>query len=338
MTNLAQTLIVGTEPVQVNGAFSTSSFLETFGATPIAGRFFRADEERGATWPCSARTCGARASPRIQRSSAAPSRSMARLYTVIGVAPRLPAFWDADVWTTNPFQYPGRPRRHHSPRLQLSAAGRPLEAGREPMSRRGASWTCWPRGLPAAHPGNADAAWTLTAIPLRDDIVGAARSSLLTLLAAVGLLAGRRVCQRGEPPARSVHRPPAGNRLACRPRRLARPHRPAVPGREPVAERDRGGARRGVRVLGAAGPAGARAEQSRVCQRHPHQRAGAGGNRVAGARRRHGDGSLSGGAGIARPTLSRCCETADAPLPARSAAIAPAARSSRRKWRCRWCC
>ena len=40
----------------------------------------------------------------------------------------------------------------------------------------------------AAHPGNADAAWTLTAIPLRDDIVGAARSSLLTLLAAVGLL------------------------------------------------------------------------------------------------------------------------------------------------------
>ena len=34
----------------------TSTFLETFGATPIAGRFFRADEERGATSSSSARS------------------------------------------------------------------------------------------------------------------------------------------------------------------------------------------------------------------------------------------------------------------------------------------
>ncbi len=34
---------------------------------------------------------------------------MAGIYTVIGVTARLPAFWDADVWTTNPFQYPGVP-------------------------------------------------------------------------------------------------------------------------------------------------------------------------------------------------------------------------------------
>src|ERR1051325_7250188 len=46
---LSQTLLLnGTEPVQVNGALATSSFLDTFGATPLAGRFFRAEEERGA--------------------------------------------------------------------------------------------------------------------------------------------------------------------------------------------------------------------------------------------------------------------------------------------------
>ncbi|MGH9218138.1 MAG: ABC transporter permease, partial [Vicinamibacterales bacterium] len=49
MTQLARTLLLnGGEPIQVNGARSTSSFLDGFGATPIAGRFFRADEEHGA--------------------------------------------------------------------------------------------------------------------------------------------------------------------------------------------------------------------------------------------------------------------------------------------------
>ena len=48
VTRLPQTLLInGTEPIQVNGALTTSSFLEAFGAAPIAGRFFGADEERG---------------------------------------------------------------------------------------------------------------------------------------------------------------------------------------------------------------------------------------------------------------------------------------------------
>ena len=188
MTQLAQTLLLnGREPIQVNGALSTSSFLDGFGATPIAGRFFRADEERGANVAVIGED--------IWRTRFAADLSIVgrpitldgNIHTVIGVTPRLPAFWDADVWTTNPFEYPGISadtiRRGFS---FLQPVGR-LKPGVTEAEARGELEVLAKR-YEAAHPANADAAWTLTAIPLRDDIVGAARSSLLTLLAAVGLL------------------------------------------------------------------------------------------------------------------------------------------------------
>jgi predicted permease len=187
-TGLAQTLLLnGREPLQVNGALSTASFLDTFGATAIAGRFFRADEERGAAVAVLGED--------LWRSRFAASTSIVgqpitldgQIYTVIGVAQRLPAFWDADVWTTNPFDYPGVPadtiRRGFS---FLQPVGRLKAGASEEQARR--ELDVLATRYAAANPGNADAAWTLTAIPLRDDIVGAARSSLLTLLAAVSLL------------------------------------------------------------------------------------------------------------------------------------------------------
>jgi predicted permease len=187
MTNLPQTLIVGTEPVQVNGVFSTSAFLDTFGATPLAGRFFRADEERGASVAVLGEDLWR---TRFNADPSIVGRAITLdggIYTVIGIAQRLPAFWDADVWTTNPFQYPGIPedtiRRGFS---YLQPVGRLKPGVSEEQARR--ELDVLAARFAAAHPGNADAAWTLTAIPLRDDIVGAARSSLLTLLAAVGLL------------------------------------------------------------------------------------------------------------------------------------------------------
>jgi predicted permease len=187
-TGFAQTLLLnGRDPVQVNGALSTASFLDTFGATPIAGRFFRADEERAASvavlgedlW----RTRFAANSAIIGQ----PITLDGNIYTVIGVSQRLPAFWDADVWTTNPFEFPGVPadtiQRGFSFLLPVGRlkAGVSEEQARRELEVLAARYT-------AAYAANADAAWTLTAIPLRDDIVGAARSSLLTLLAAVGLL------------------------------------------------------------------------------------------------------------------------------------------------------
>ena len=185
-TYTSMTLILS-EPIQVNGAMSTSSFLDAFGATPIAGRFFRNDEERAAGAVVIGET--------IWRARFGADRSVigrpitvdGTPVTIIGIAPRLPAFWDADIFTTNPFQYPGvnedtirrgfsylQPIGRLKPGVSIEQANRELEM----LARR----------YGEQNPANADAAWTLTAISLRDDIVGASRSSLFTLLSAVALL------------------------------------------------------------------------------------------------------------------------------------------------------
>jgi predicted permease len=184
---LPVTLQPGGDPVQVNGAQATSSFLDAFGATPIAGRFFHPTEERGATVAVIGENMWRErfgADPGVVGRALTLSSG---IYTVIGIAPRLPAFWDADVWTTNPFEQPGITedviRRGYS---YLVPVGR-LKPGVTEQQARGELDLLAAR-YGAAYPANADAAWSLTTVPLRDDIVGAARSSLLTLLAAVGLL------------------------------------------------------------------------------------------------------------------------------------------------------
>ena len=162
-TLLAQTLLLnGTEPIQVNGALATSSFLDAFGATPIAGRFFRDDEERGATVAVLGEEIWRTrfgADPAIVGGAITLDGVV---YTVIGVSQRLPAFWDADVWTTNPFQFPGIAqdtiRRGFS---FLQPVGR-LKTGVTEEQARGELEVLAKR-YESAYPANADAAWTLTA-------------------------------------------------------------------------------------------------------------------------------------------------------------------------------
>jgi predicted permease len=187
-SGLSQTLLLnGNEPIQINGALSTASFLDAFGATPIAGRFFRSDEEGGANVAVLGEELWR---ARFAADPAVIGRAIVldgAIYTIVGISPRLPAFWDADVWTTNPFQYPGITedtiRRGFS---YLQPVGRLKPGVSEEQARR--ELEVLAGRFATAYPANADAAWALTAIPLRDDIVGASRSSLLTLLAAVGLL------------------------------------------------------------------------------------------------------------------------------------------------------
>lgn len=187
-TGFAQTLLLnGTEPIQINGAISTSSFLDSFGATPLTGRFFRTDEERGANVAVLGEELWRTRFGADPSVVGRPIILNGASYSVIGVSQRLPAFWDADVWTTDPFQYPGvTPDTIRRGFSYLQPVGRLKSGISEEQARR--ELEVLAGRYAAAHPANADAAWSLTAIPLRDDIIGAARSSLLTLLGAVGLL------------------------------------------------------------------------------------------------------------------------------------------------------
>jgi macrolide transport system ATP-binding/permease protein len=177
----------GGDPVQVNGAEVTSAFLQTFGATPIAGRFFRDDEERGANVVVLGENLWRTRFGADPAVAGRPLTLSSGIYTIIGVAPRLPGFWDADVWITDPFQYPGITedviRRGFS---YLQPIGRLKPGVTEAQARR--ELDAIAARYAEANPANADVTWTLTTVAVRDDVVGAARSSLLTLLAAVGLL------------------------------------------------------------------------------------------------------------------------------------------------------
>jgi putative ABC transport system permease protein len=172
---------------QVPGAAVTSAFFETIGATPLIGRFMRPDEEVDSgvvvlgeqMW----RT----------RFAASPSALGQVLtlsgagYTIIGVAPRLPGFWDAAVFLPDPFVVPGLSRELMLRGVTfLSVLGRLREGATDQQARR--ELAVLAAQYRSAHAANADAAWDATAVGLRDDIVGTARASLLTLLWAVGLL------------------------------------------------------------------------------------------------------------------------------------------------------
>jgi predicted permease len=172
---------------QIPGAAITSDFLQTFGAEPVIGRFMRPDEENGGAvvvigedlW----RTRFAARDDAIGQTMTLSGN----LFTIIGVAPRLPAFWDADVWLPDPFVPPGLTRELMMRGVTFLAAVGRLKPGvsTEQAAEEMAVLASRYRN---EFPANADSAWAASTVGLRDDIVGASRSSLLTLLAAVSLL------------------------------------------------------------------------------------------------------------------------------------------------------
>jgi len=177
----------GTEPAQVNGASTTSSFLQTFGARPLAGRFFLPDEERDASVVVIGESLWR---TRYGADPAVVGRVLTldgTPRTIVGVAPRMPAFWDADVWAANPFQFPGVGQDAIERGFSYLAAVGRLAPGVSEAEARGELDVLLGR-YRAAYPSNADAAWTGATVPMLEDIVGTTRSSILALLAAVGLL------------------------------------------------------------------------------------------------------------------------------------------------------
>lgn len=181
------TLIDRDDPVQLNGAYATANFLQTFGATPVLGRFFEPSEEEGAPVAVISETLWRK------RFGADPSvlgrgiNISGVSYTVVGVAPRLPAFWQAEVWVTHPFEPPGI-----SPELRLRGVSFLYAVGRlKPGVTAEAAQselTLIAGRYQMEYADRVDSSWNFVTVPMRDDIVGSSRSPIFTMLAAVGLL------------------------------------------------------------------------------------------------------------------------------------------------------
>src|SRR5688572_9139729 len=175
------------KPIQINGAFATANFLQTFGATPVLGRFFEQAEEEGAPVAILSETFWRE---RFAADPAVLGRGIMLSgvsYTIVGVAPRLPAFWQAEVWVTRPFQ----PSNLSAELIQrgvsfLWTVGR-LKPGVTPAAAQQELALITER-YRAENADKVDSSWNLVPVPLRDDIVGTARSPIFTLLAAVGLV------------------------------------------------------------------------------------------------------------------------------------------------------
>jgi predicted permease len=181
------TLLDAGDATQVTGAWTTAGFLQTFGARPLVGRFFAPTEEKGAPVAVISETLWR---SRFAGDPAVVGRTLAlsgASVTIVGVAPRLPAFWQAEVWLTDPFQLPGVPNDVLQRGVSFLATVGRLEAG---ITREQAASEM---DLVASRyreerRENADAAWRLVPLELRADIVGTSRRALLTLLGAVALV------------------------------------------------------------------------------------------------------------------------------------------------------
>jgi putative ABC transport system permease protein len=171
----------------VPGAAITSDFLTTFGAEPLIGRFMRPAEETGGRVV----VLGERLWRASFNSDAAvlggPLTLSGNVYTIVGVAPRLPAFWDADVWLPDPFVAPGLTRELMMRGVTFLVVVARLKPDATPQLAAEDVHRLAARYHDALG-GNADAGWAATVIGLRDDIVGATRAPLVALMAAVGLL------------------------------------------------------------------------------------------------------------------------------------------------------
>jgi predicted permease len=181
------TLLDQGEPVQINGAFATANFLQTFGATPVLGRFFEASEEEGALVAVLSETLWRE---RFGADPAVLGRGITLSdvsYRIVGVAPRLPAFWQAEVWVTRPFQYPGvAPELIQRGVSFLFPVGRLKPGVTAEMAQR--ELVLIAGRYRTDYADRVDSSWNVVTVPLRDDIVGTARSPILTLFTAVALV------------------------------------------------------------------------------------------------------------------------------------------------------
>ncbi|HEV7518907.1 MAG TPA: ABC transporter permease, partial [Thermoanaerobaculia bacterium] len=178
-------------PEEISGARISGGFSDVWGVAPLLGRTFSAAEEK----PGGGNVVLLSAGFWRQRFGGDPAilgRSLeieGLPTTIIGVLPdvlRFP-FGDVEIWLPRPDEASFMSRKA----LELGAGylevvarlrpGVPLAAAQRDLDRIVASYR-------ADLPGQTDAAFSLAGLPLEEHLVGTTRTSLLVLLAAVGLV------------------------------------------------------------------------------------------------------------------------------------------------------
>ncbi|MCW5971016.1 MAG: ABC transporter permease [Blastocatellales bacterium] len=178
------TVLGGSEPVRTRVMVVSAEFFQVFGATPLAGRLWTAEEILRDRQPVAAvsyafwqRQFGGRSD-----FSSTPLRINDDSYTISAVMPAGFAFpASADVWTPRELRPPQTSRTAHN----WSVVGR-VRSGVS-LEQASAEVSAIGRSLRAEHGQEVDAV-DMALVPLQEFMVGSAREGLYLILAAVGAL------------------------------------------------------------------------------------------------------------------------------------------------------
>jgi predicted permease len=178
------------DPVQLNGATVTANYFDLLGVRPLRGRLFLPNEEQKADV--------ALVSEHFWRKHlASDSQVLGRSVTlngvpttIVGVIPTMPFSWfglDCEVWTPKPFELPGMTREQLMRGVgYLRGIGR-LKPG-VTIKQAKAALAGLQANYRARNPAIFDASWTITVVPIAEDVTGNLRPAFLTLLAAVAVV------------------------------------------------------------------------------------------------------------------------------------------------------
>jgi putative ABC transport system permease protein len=173
------------EPERLTGSRVTANYFRAFGVEPALGRVFLADEERAGPESVAVLSDGLW-KRRFGGDPSVVGKSLTldgRAVTVVGVAPpefQYPA--GAELWLPLDFDDPEMKMRaaHFLRPIGLLKEGVTLEQAR-------AETDLIARRLEEQYP-ESNARWSLTLIPLQEQLVGGVRTSLWVLLGAVGFV------------------------------------------------------------------------------------------------------------------------------------------------------
>src|SRR5438309_4203678 len=178
------------DPVQIFGSRLTSNYFDVLGARPILGRNFLPEEQEGADVALVTENFWKK---RLGGDPNVIGRSITldgTAHTIVGVLPNMPARWfganpfNAEVWTTKPFQIPGftyeRMMRGTS---FMRAIGR-LKPGVSLQQAR-AALPSLDQSYRTQFPNKIDSSLTSLIRPVPQDVTENFRAGFITLFAAV---------------------------------------------------------------------------------------------------------------------------------------------------------